>query len=189
MRYYFLFFVLCVFVAGCGNKDIAPHNPMGLSGRRSPEAEAAFAKAHVLWNKQDVCTDPYQARIWLDEAVRLDPGYAEAYLRRGLARGELKDWDGGFDDLSKAIRLAPTAEAYAYRGLISMRSGNRMGARKDFDKSIAIAKRQHRAWNYRGALNLLEGNRAQACKDFENGCDYGDCVGLESAQKSGECPR
>lgn len=190
MRYYFLVLVfLCLIPAGCGSKDLPPHNPMGLSGKRAPGAEAAFAKAHALWNKEDVCSDPVQAVVWLDQAVSLDPGYAEAYLRRGLAKGDLKDWEGGFDDLSKAIRLNPGADAYAYRGLLSMRGGNFMGARKDLDKSIAMSKRQHRAWNFRGALNLLEGDRIQACKDFETGCGYGDCTGLESARARGECPK
>lgn len=190
MRNYFLLFgFLCLTLAGCGTRDAPPHNPMGLSGKHPAEAEAAFAKAHVLWNKEDVCTDPVQAVTWLDQAVSLDPGYAEAYLRRGLAKGDLKDWEGGFDDLSKAVRLAPSAEAYAYRGLLSMRGGNFMGARKDLDRSVALSKRQHRAWNFRGALNLLEGNARQACKDFETGCGYGDCTGLESARARGECPK
>ncbi|MCC8194735.1 MAG: hypothetical protein LIP28_08840 [Deltaproteobacteria bacterium] len=184
-----LFIILCVSLAGCADKGLAPHNPMGLSGKRSPEAEAAFARAHVLWDKRDVCSDPAQALELLNKALELEPGYAEALLRRGLAKSDLKDWDGAFDDLSKSIRLHPSAEAYAFRGLISMRGGNYVGARKDFDRSLAITERQHRAWNFRGALNRLEGRRSEACDDFAEGCDHGDCVGLETSVTMGECPR
>lgn len=184
-----LVLLVCVGIAGCGDKELGPHNPMGLSGKRNPEAEAAFARAHVLWDKHDVCSDPPQAVELLDKAIRLEPEYSEAYLRRGLARSDLKDWDGAFDDLSKAVRIAPTAEAYAFRGLVSMRGGNYLGARKDLDRSLSISKRQHRAWNFRGALNRLEGRQKDACNDFEEGCDYGDCIGLETSRELGECPR
>ncbi len=162
---------------------------MGLSGKLNSEAEASFALAHVLWRNSDICSDPRQAIDLLDKAIRLEPGYADAYLRRGLAKSDLRDWDGAFDDLSRAIRLKPTAEAYAYRGLISMRGGNALGARKDYERSLAMNPRQHRAWNFRAALSLLEGNREDACRDFARGCDNGDCVGLESAVSHGECPK
>lgn len=180
---------LCCLLFGCGAKEPQRYNPMGLAGTYSPEAEAAFAKAHVLWDKRDVCSDPQHALELLDAAIRLEPRYAEAYLRRGLAKSDLRDWDGAFNDLSRAIRLNPTAEAFAFRGLVSMRGGNYIGARKDFDRSLDMTARQHRAWNFRGALNLLEGNREAACADFSEGCDYGDCTGLDSAVASGECAR
>lgn len=182
--------ILGLVLASCGGKETLPrHNPMGLSGKLAPEAEAAFAKAHILWDKRDVCSDPQYAVELLDTAIRLEPEYAEAYLRRGMAKNDLHDWDGAFEDLSKSIRLNPTAEAFAFRGLVSMRSGNFIGARKDFDRSLGVRKKQHRAWNFRGALNLLEGNNTAACDDFSKGCDYGDCTGLESAIKIGHCSR
>ena len=162
---------------------------MGLSGKINPEAESAFVQAHVLWRNSDICSDPAQAVSLLDKAIRLEPNYADAYLRRGLAKSDLRDWDGAFDDLSRAIRLKPTAEAYAFRGLISMRGGNALGARKDFDRSLQINSKQYRAWNYRAAINLLERDNEAACRDFRKGCDNGDCVGYESAVAHGECPK
>ena len=184
-----LILLICFSLVGCGGKDVTPHNPMGLSGKRNPEAEAAFARAHVLWDNYDVCSDAERAVSLLDRALALEPQYADALLRRGLARSDLKDWDGAFDDLSKAIRLSPSAEAYAFRGLVSMRGGNYLGSRKDLDRSLEISKRQHRAWNFRGALNRLEGRQTEACDDFAEGCDYGDCIGLETSIKMGECPQ
>lgn len=177
----------CAVLAGCGGKDLPPHNPMGLSGKLNPEAEAAFARAHVLWDKNNICSDPALAVELLTKAVKLEPGYAAAYLRLGLAKSDLRDWEGAFDDITKSIRLQPVAEAYAYRGLVSMRGGNYLGARKDFDRSLELRSRQHHAWNFRGALNLLEGRTKEACDDFAEGCDYGDCTGLESARARGEC--
>ena len=188
IRNIFCIAVTCAILAGCGGKELPPHNPMGLSGKLNAEAEASFARAHVLWDKRDVCSDPALAVELLNKAISLEPEYTEAYLRRGLAKSDLKDWDGAFDDVTKAIRRNPSAEAFAFRGLVSMRGGNYIGARKDFDRSLSITKRQHRAWNFRGALNRLEGRQEAACKDFAEGCDYGDCIGLETSIKMGECP-
>lgn len=188
IRNIFFIAAVCAVLAGCGGKELPPYNPMGLSGKRNADAEASFARAHVLWDKRDVCSDPALAVELLDKAIALEPGYGDAYLRRGLAKSDLKDWDGAFDDLTRAIRLNPSAEAFAFRGLVSMRGGNYMGARKDFDRSLSITKRQHRAWNFRGALNRLEGRQKAACEDFSEGCDYGDCIGLETSIKMGECP-
>ncbi len=185
---FFAVFLLCFTLISCGgNEALKSANPMGLSGKHNPEAEAAFTLAHVLWRNSDICSDPEQAIMLLNKAIRLEPDYADAYLRRGLAKSDRRDWEGAFDDLTRAIRLKPTAEAYAFRGLVSMRGGNALGARKDYDRSLDIDKRQHRAWNFRAALNLLEGQREAACRDFNKGCDNGDCVGLESAVKFGEC--
>ena len=189
LRKLFCCAVICLVLAGCGGKELEPYNPMGLSGKRNPEAESAFGRARVLWDKRDVCSDPALAAELLTKAITLEPQYAEAYVRRGLARSELRDWDGAFDDLSVGIRLNPTAEAYAFRGLVSMKGGNFLGARRDLDRSLDIRKRQHRAWNFRGALNRLEGRQDEACADFAEGCGYGDCSGLDASVDRGECPR
>lgn len=179
---------LALVLVSCGPRSEKPYNPMGLSGKINPEAETAFARAHVLWRDSETCSDPALAVELLDKAIALEPEYAEAYMRRGLAKNDQRDWEGAFDDLTRALRLNPSPENYAYRGLISMRSGNALGARKDFDRSIALDDDQHRAWNFRAALNMLEGKNKAACSDFEEGCDNGDCVGLESARASGVCP-
>ena len=187
MRSFLLCCFFCVILGGCGEKTLSPYNPMGLSGKISSEAETLYARARVLWDKDDVCSDPSQALELLDRVIQIEPAYAPAYLRRGLAKSDLRNWDGAFDDVTKAIRLDPTAEAYAFRGLVSMRGGNFIGARKDLDRSLDMQKRQYRAWNFRGGLHRMEGNLPAACKDFEEACDYGNCMGLEMAKKAGEC--
>ncbi|MDL2313431.1 hypothetical protein LJC36_00450 [Desulfovibrio sp. OttesenSCG-928-C14] len=173
---------------GCAD-TAAPEkaNPMGLKGRYAPEAETNFALARVLWSDPLTCSDPALAIEYLDKAIAAAPDYEEAYARRGLAKSDLRDWDGAFDDLTKAIRLNPAAQNYAYRGLISMRGGNSLGAARDFDRSISLDSKQHRAWNFRGGLHVLTGDYTKACKDFERGCSNGDCTGLESAKGHGYC--
>jgi tetratricopeptide (TPR) repeat protein len=190
IRAYLVIFLVCIAAgsAGCGAEETpAPLNPMGLSGKYAKAAETNYALARALWGNTEICREPQQAILYLNKTIELAPDYADAYMRRGLAKSDLRDWDGAFDDITKAILLAQKPEYYAYRGLVSMRGGNSLGARKDFDRSLEINSSQHRAWNFRGGLNILLHDFPGACADFKRGCSNGDCTGLESAKKDGYC--
>ena len=151
------------------------------------EAEMLFAKAHVLWKGTDMCSDPAKAVSLLDQALSIEPGFAEARLWRGQALTQLDQWDEAIDDLTLVVRQGPSAQAYAWRGLAFMRSGNFLGSRRDLDRSIDLDSSQHRAWNFRGGLNLAEGNMDAACKDFSRGCKNGDCTGFDNARAGNMC--
>lgn len=180
--------LLLLVMVGCAAQEpLKPHNPMGVSGKINPEAETYFAMADVLWKGGETCTEPEKAVAYLDKAISLHSGYWQAYARRGLAYSDMGLWDEAFDDLTRAVRLHPSAESYAWRGLVASRMGNRLGARKDLARSIELDKAQHRAWNYRAAVELLDGEIAAACTDFARGCSNGDCTGMESARREGVC--
>ncbi len=193
---------LCLFLGACGDKQPpapaqAPErqNLMGLSGKVSPEAETLFSRARVLWRGSqasssttaEVCSDPEEAVVLLDKAIALEPSYAEAFVRRGLAKSELGMREEAFADATTGIRLHPAPEFYAYRGLISMRARAFSAARKDLDYSLQLAPSQYLAWNLLGALGLMEGDPAAACRAFDKGCSAGDCSRFDVARKEGVC--
>jgi tetratricopeptide (TPR) repeat protein len=194
-------FCLCLLsaLAGCAqNTEPAPPkpNPLGLSGKVSAEAETAYSQARVLWRASpaasssgaEVCSDPALAIALLDKAISLEPEYAQAYLRRGLAKSDLGDFTSAFDDATMAVRLRPLPEHYAYRALISMKAGHRAGARRDLDYALEKDSSRHLAWTFLGALDLLEGRLKEACADFERACSAGDCSRLEASRREGLCP-
>lgn len=164
-----------------------PVNPTGVTGKVNPQAEQLFAKAHVLWRNSEVCSEPEKAIGYLDEALKLEPDYAQALVRRGLALSQLGYADDAFDDLTRAIRLDPSAEAYMYRGLCLFRQGNTVAARKDLDEALRRSPDSFRAWNFHGAVALKEGREQEACADFEKACSYGDCTGIEAARREKLC--
>jgi tetratricopeptide (TPR) repeat protein len=184
-------------LAGCAEKAEpvpAQPNPLGLSGKISPEAETAYAQARVLWRSSpasssgaEICSDPAQAVALLDKALLLEPEYAEAYLRRGLAKSDLGDFTSAFDDATAAIRLRPSPEYYAYRALISMKAGHRAGARRDLEYSLEKDSSRHPAWTFLGLLDLLEGRPDDACAHFARACARGDCSRLEAARREKLC--
>ena len=164
--------------------------PVTLPGKQPAEAEAAYAKARALWKRSaagEVCADPQQAIALLDKAISIAPKYGAAYVRRGLAVSEMGDFEEAFEDVTAGIRLAPTPEAYAYRGLILLRGRQPKVARRDFEYSLSKAPSQHLAHNLLGVLALSEENAEEACRSFSNGCSRGDCFFLEAAKREGIC--
>lgn len=90
----------------------------------STTAEDWFDKAHTL-RKDGKYSDPRRAIEYLNEAIRLQPGYTEAYNMRGLAYVDLKQYQLAIKDYDEVIRLIPDfAFAYANRGYAYISSGN-----------------------------------------------------------------
>ena len=70
------------------------------------------------------------------EAIRLKPGYADAWYHRGLAYARKDNYDQAIKDWSEAIRLKPDyADAWYNRGLAYGKLGNEAKAKADFLKA------------------------------------------------------
>ena len=164
-----------------------PANPTGVSGKYNPQAEQLFGKARVLWKNGETCSDPEAALDSLDEALKLEPDYPQALIRRGLALSQLGYADDAFDDLTRAIRLEPSAEAYLSRAICLLQQGNTVGARKDLDESLRLDDASSRAWNSLGAVALKEGKDQEACDAFEKACSNGDCTAIDAARREKLC--
>ena len=86
----------------------------------------------------------------LDEALRLNPKYGEAFCIRGSVFGVLGDYGRAITDLTKAIQLEPELvdsaglnllEAYRCRGKTRYDRGNWNKARADFSAAITRSDR------------------------------------------------
>lgn len=62
----------------------------------------------------------------LDEAVRLDPGHADALQMRGVVSTGLKDLEGALRDLDEAVRLDPAMPKAHYNRGIALEEAGRM---------------------------------------------------------------
>jgi lipoprotein NlpI len=73
----------------------------------------------------------------IDQVIRLDPKYVEAFVNRGFVYATKGDYDRAILDFDKAIELKPNfAEAFLNRGIAKLRSGDPASGNAD----IAIAK-------------------------------------------------
>lgn len=66
-----------------------------------PKAEEAARKSSFAMNREDFA----EARRLLDEAVRLAPDFAEAWIGRGLASSKLKDFAAAKASFEEGLRL------------------------------------------------------------------------------------
>jgi tetratricopeptide (TPR) repeat protein len=74
-----------------------------------------------------------------DEAIRLDPKFADAFNGRGLIRASQGDLDGAMADYNRAIRLNPQFAGFNYnRGNFLAAKGDLDGAIADYNQAIRL---------------------------------------------------
>lgn len=96
-------------------------------------------------NKVDEAIDKY------NQAIKLSPNYADAYVKRGLARRTKGDLTGAVADYEKATSIDPksvagnrfVAEAYSNRRFIQLDNLNVDSAIDDFTKAINLTQSRH----------------------------------------------
>lgn len=99
----------------------------------TPTPSAAGSSAEGYFNRafQEVNSGNYRTGLTdYNEAIRLKPGWAEAYHARGIAYFDLKLYQSAINDYTEAIRLQPdNAVVYAIRAIA-------YDNLKQFDKAI-----------------------------------------------------
>ena len=76
-----------------------------------------------------------------DEAIRLNPDYAVAYNNRGIANGDLGQYEAAIADYDQAVCLNPGfAEAYLNRADAKATLKLKDEARKDFEITLELAR-------------------------------------------------
>ena len=74
-----------------------------------------------------------------DEAIRLDPQFAIAYINRGSAYTDLEQYERAIEDYDEAIRLDPQADgAYWGRGWVYGHLGLQELAARDIAKAKSL---------------------------------------------------
>ncbi|MDP2278493.1 MAG: tetratricopeptide repeat protein [Nitrospirota bacterium] len=112
------------------------------------------------------------ARDAFTNAIELKPDIAEAYYNRGLAYGELGNYQRAIKDYTKAIEieLEPDFSYFPYvyhnRGINYAKLGNYQQAIKDFTNGIALKPDHAEAYFSRGLAYFHRANYKQAIKDF-----------------------
>ncbi len=102
----------------------------------------------------------------LNKAIELNPGFAEAYLNRGIAKADLGDPSGAIADYDRSIALNPNSEyAYCNRGILKTQT-DAPAAMADFNKALEINPDFENAYFNRGNLKFTMGDLAGALVDL-----------------------
>lgn len=109
-----------------------------------------------------------------DRAIEADPGWAHAYVRRGMARRAKGDLNGSIEDYEKARSLDPrstadnaaVAESYSNRGLNKFFRLEIGPAVADFDMAIEHYSKEPDHFFRRGRARLIDEDFERAVADF-----------------------
>lgn len=109
-----------------------------------------------------------------DKAIEADPGWAHAYVRRGMARRAKGDLNGSIEDYEKARSLDPrstadnaaVAESYSNRGLNKFFRLEIGPAVADFDMAIEHYSKEPDHFFRRGRARLIDEDFERAVADF-----------------------
>ena len=123
-------------------------------------------KANALWDGAKF-TDPKKAIEYLNEAIHLQPDYAEAYNNRGNAYTNPGQHQRAIQDFNEAIRLKPDfAMAYYNRGNAYESLGQKQRAIQDYNEAIRLKPDYVVAYNNRGNAYTDLGQHQRAIQDF-----------------------
>ncbi len=102
-----------------------------------------------------------------DRAIGIWPGYAEAYMNRGIARHNVSQRVPALADLDQALDLDPSlALAYSERGQIYLENGDGQKAVHEFSKSLK-AKATMDGYYQRAEAYEKLGEHQKAIADFD----------------------
>ena len=108
-----------------------------------------------------------RAIVDYNEAIRLDPKFAQAYSSRGLAYYQKGDLDRAIADYGEAIRLDPKyAYAYNNRGNAYYHKHDENRAIVDYSEAIRLDPKYAQAYFNRGVANLYAGWLPKALADL-----------------------
>jgi tetratricopeptide (TPR) repeat protein len=118
---------------------------------RAEDPKAAAAEAIKKAGDAFAKHDWDEALKLISEAIRLDPGNADAWAKRGALHDAKKEWDKAIESTTEAIRLDPKlVKAYINRGQAWMEIGQWEKGIADYNKIQELDSSPHvNHWAYR----------------------------------------
>lgn len=165
-----------------------PKNPKALYNQgafymkqgANDQAMAAFSQ--IISNKTDITKDVYGARAVimlkqgkvmealadLDQALKLDPKYADGYKNRGAAYGLLGRNQQALDDFSQALKLSPQSiDAYVNRALVNINLQRMQDAFKDVEEALSLDPTHIKSHLLRAQIFLSQGRVQDGLREYD----------------------
>jgi tetratricopeptide (TPR) repeat protein len=121
-----------------------------------PRTAADFTARGLARQQQNNLND---ALSDYDQAVDLDPGYAEGVYRRAVARETKMDWDGALEDFNHLLVLQPdNADAFSNRGFCKQARGDLDGAMADYTEALKRDPKIAAAYYNIGLIKVRRGD-------------------------------
>ena len=119
-----------------------PFIPAFFGDNSAEQAKLKFDEGNAL----EIAGDRDAAISCYSEAIKLNPQFAEAYIKRGLAYAELGMYENAIQDCTEAIKLNPNDAGYYYaRRSCYMDAGMYFEARADWDMAESVWSKEREA--------------------------------------------
>ena len=115
---------------GASPTPATPGTPTPQAGQVNPQAKAFFdqGESYSKQQKWDLAISAYQ------QAVRVDPKYAEAWNNMGFCYRKVKQYDKALDAYKQAMTLKPDfPHPHEYLGRTYLAMGNKDGAMREYE--------------------------------------------------------
>ncbi len=130
-------------------------------------AVEANRRAMALWD-QGKYSNPEKALAYLNEAIRKDDHFAEAFNNRGIALADLGQWQQSIQDYDRAINLEPRfSDAFNNRGSAYANLGEMQKAIQNFDQAVKLNPSNAVFYFNRGTGYANLGQFETACRDLD----------------------
>jgi serine/threonine protein kinase/tetratricopeptide (TPR) repeat protein/WD40 repeat protein len=136
--------------------------------------------------------DPQKAIAKYSPALALMPRSAEAYLCRGRAYFQLKQWRQAANDLGVALALNPDlndAPTWFELGYACSQSGRPKQALAAYARVLDLDPKNHAAWNNQGLLHEKQGELEKAVVDFSKAIELDAKDDIALLNRSRVCAR
>ena len=113
-------------------------------------------------------TNYLEAISYLDNAIKLNSNYADAYNNRGIALAEIKNYSDAIKDYEICIKLKPNfPDAYINKGISLKEIGKYDDALKDYKTVLKLFPRSTKAYTNLGNLQKEQQKYEDAIKSYE----------------------
>jgi tetratricopeptide (TPR) repeat protein len=104
-----------------------------------------------------------------DQAIKLDPEFAKAWIGKGLDLNMLNNYDDAIDCLNKAIELDPhDIDAWRWKGTVLRNAGKYGEAIVAYNKAIEIDPEDADVWSRKGGALSALGKNDEAITAYDN---------------------
>ena len=113
-------------------------------------------------------TNYLEAISYLDNAIKLNSNYADAYNNRGIALAEIKNYSDAIKDYEICIKLKPNfPDAYINKGISLKEIGKYDDALKDYKTVLKLFPRSTKAYTNLGNLQKEQRKYEDAIRSYE----------------------
>lgn len=121
-----------------------------------------FTKAELLFNQAGTNLNALlydQSEIYLNNTIKLDSNYIDAYILKAKIYIGRKDADQAILNISEAIKISPTlSEPYSLKGFVYQRLGNLQLAQSSYQTALEMDARNYDANIGLGYVYYLDTN-------------------------------